>query len=105
WRWMLMSVVDNTLRMRIAGNRLSAYSGEFAEWKNNHAVAMECRDCEEFIAIGIKAFRSIENAEKDFWELANADQVEYTTEAQSTIDMLYQSWMAPCESVKAWAAS
>lgn len=63
---------------------------------------MECQDCEEFLASGIRAFRWLQRAEDLAWQ-ADADGIWKMTPALvAFFDGLYESWLRPCVRANAW---
>ena len=66
---------------------------------------MECRDCEEFLAEGIEAFRWLRTAEDIMREGDYQGVFEFTAELQKVLDLLYSAWLVPLEFVENWISS
>ncbi len=67
-----------------------------------HVEAIESRDCDEFLRLGIEAFRWLEKARADIRADVLAGRAVYDPELEATITRLYERWLAPCARAEEW---
>jgi hypothetical protein len=79
----------------IATQRVKAYRERDALMEQ-HAQAMECRDCEDFLQAGIEAYKWLRQADESLREAAKAG-FDVGEEAKQALDTLYRCWLDPCE--------
>lgn len=76
--------------------------GEYSSLMAGHARAMDCRDCEDHLLLGVEAFHWIERAKDDTVRaIANAEAE--LQGACKALERLYRDWLAPCERAIQWA--
>ena len=97
-----------TVAFRAARREVRGFRREFKKYKQmlptkagnhvlrEHAEAMESRDCDEFLHLGIEAFRWLEKARDDIDADILAGRAVYDPELEATITRLYERWLAPC---------
>jgi hypothetical protein len=56
---------------------------------------MKCRDCEEFLEAGIRAYKRLRQAEETAQEAAR-EGIEVSPDVAAAIKVLYRSWLRPC---------
>ena len=69
-----------------------------------HHTAIACRDCEEVVQQGIKAFDWIDRAEEALIRAEDDCLVDYSPEAHQQIHQWYASWLDSAKQVLASAA-
>lgn len=62
----------------------------------DHQAAMECRDCEDFLQLGISSYEWLAKSEQTLREASYGGQIEFTPELRDLIDSLYVIWQTPC---------
>lgn len=97
--------MSENLALKIAHRRVHAYADESDELMQRHAEAMECRNCEAFLKMGIDAFKWVRRAEETIREADYEGISELTPEVQKALDLLYTAWMNPCEFAERWILS
>lgn len=94
----------NSLAYRQAEKRTHDFRDESSQVMGDHANAMDCRDCEDFLRLGISAFYWLQRAETVLREsIYNGDRVE-DHEVSEMLSILYDAWLAPAEVAKEWIA-
>lgn len=87
--------------LRAARQHVASFTDESEIVIKNHLEAMECRDCEDVLQLGIDAFG---------W-LARADEcirgavfrgMDYDADADDVIRELFKGWLRPCDPVNKW---
>lgn len=101
----LEGVMADNLALIIARRRVHDYATESHELMQNHAEAMECRDCEDFLAKGIDAFKWLRNAEDTMREADYQGVFEFSEPIQQALDALYEMWLVPCRFADTWIES
>ena len=79
----------------IAEQRVRAYSERDALMEQ-HAQAVNCRDCEDLLQCGIEAHQWLRKADETLREAARAG-FDVGEEAREALDLLYRTWLRPCE--------
>lgn len=88
---------DQDLSLQVARRSVEAYSSSFDEHlTREHEAAMMCRDCEEFLQLGIAAYNWLRDAEKLLHEAARTG-CAVRADAPQAINYLYRRWLRPCE--------
>ncbi|MBW3538844.1 MAG: hypothetical protein KY476_01100 [Planctomycetes bacterium] len=93
--------MSDNLVLRLARHRLQEYADD-AELMRQHAEAVECRDCEEFLQAGIDTFRFLRTAEELLREADWRGLHPMTPETREALHFLYAAWVEPCEDTKCW---
>lgn len=94
--------MTENLTLRIAQNRVRAYTDESDDLMKRHEEAMECCDCEDLLQIGIDAHKWLRRAEDTMREAVYLGLFEFTHEVKETLDILYAAWLEPCEFAEKW---
>ena len=104
-----------TVAFRAARREVRGFRREFKKYNrlllstaehkllHEHVEAMESRDCDEFLRLGIEAFRWLEKARADIRADVLAGHAVYDPELEATITRLYERWLAPCTRAEDWA--
>ena len=61
--------MDENIILQVARGRVDKYAGESVDLMRQHAEAMECRDCEDYLKRGIDAFKWVQRAQDMLREL------------------------------------
>jgi len=69
-----------------------------------HEEAMDCRDCEDFLKMGIEAFRWIERAHNNIYQSIYDGDTVFDHELDESLTKLYESWLTPCAHAEKWIA-
>ena len=86
---------------RTAEQQVGFYSDQ-SEAMRSHHEAMECRDCEDFLQLGIGAFKWIQRAEDSIRTAVCDGIVAFDVEIDKAITRLYHSWLGPCPDAEKW---
>lgn len=97
-----MGIAMNEIAMRAAEREVTAYGIQFAEIMEQHNLAMECRDCEDFLRMGIEAFTWIERAWQNYQQRIFDGQTNHNPEVEKRFTELYQNWLKPCDDAERW---
>ena len=81
--------------LRIAQRHVEMYSNQDSLMTAQHRDAMECRACEEFLSLGIGAYKWIRQADETLREAARQG-FEVPEEAVNALRLLYRRWLTPC---------
>lgn len=68
----------------------------------DHREAEDYWRCEEFLKVGIEAYKFLSRAEEAFIVADVAGIAEYSAELQSFVKALYGRWLATCPSAVEW---
>jgi hypothetical protein len=69
-----------------------------------HEEAMECRDCEDFLQLGIDALKWLQRAEEELRISVYSGERENSVELSDSLDKLYHVWLMPVHSAEQWVA-
>jgi len=94
--------VLDSLAYRTAKNRIHSFAGEGEEMVVRHDQAMECFDCRDFLQLGIDAYQWLTRADEQLREEVFAGQIDHNAEADQAIDVLYKTWLKPCDFAEKW---
>ena len=70
-----------------------------------HTEAMDCRDCEDYLRLGLQAFNWLRTARKHIAEDIHSGQGVFNEELEQSITELYANWLEPCAEAEEWAAN
>jgi hypothetical protein len=82
------------LSIQLARKQVEAYSAQ-DELMAQHHEAMKCRDCEEFLAMGIAAHNRLRQTEETAQDAAK-EGIEVSPDVMAAVKVLYRSWLRPC---------
>jgi hypothetical protein len=68
----------------------------------DHEEAMECRDCEDFLRLGIEAFQWLQKAHHSIQDDVYHGRSVYDAHVEHAITKLYQRWLKPCNTAQRW---
>jgi hypothetical protein len=92
----------NEIAMQAAEREVSAYRNQSAEILQQHTLAMECRDCEDLLLMGIESLRWIERAFQNYQQKIFDGQSNHDPQAEERFLQLYQNWLKPCDDAEKW---
>jgi hypothetical protein len=69
-----------------------------------HEAAMNCRDCEDFLDLGIQSFNWLRRAEEELWSTIYTGQRGSDPSITERFDRLYHTWMMPVALAEKWIA-
>jgi hypothetical protein len=95
--------MKSDLAFRTAEKHVRNYEKESQELRAEHREAMDCRDCETFLQLGIDAFSWLIRADRVL-RTALAEGVEdaYSKEVADAFHRMCKAWLAPCEYARKW---
>jgi hypothetical protein len=70
-----------------------------------HEEAMECRDCEDFLQLGIDALKWLQRAEEELRLSVYSGERLNSVELSDGLDRLYHVWLMPVHSAEQWIAA
>jgi hypothetical protein len=93
------------LAYRTADKHVRNYEQEGKDLMAEHREAMDCRDCETFLQLGIDAFHWLIRADRELRiALANGAEDAYSKEIADGFKVLCKAWLNPCEYANKWIA-
>lgn len=81
---------------RTARRLVKNYRSE-ADLMRNHRKAMACRDCEDFLQLGIDSYRWVARLDEAVREAAYAGELRVEQKLSDALSALFESWLGPCE--------
>ncbi len=93
-----------TLAFRNASRHVRRYTNESEDLMRRHAEAIDCRDCEDFLQLGIDAFDWLNRADESIRRAILNGRAEYDPKAERTLLEMYARWLRPCEHAERWIA-
>jgi hypothetical protein len=97
-------MTTESLALRTARSRVRDYQDQSTDLMKKHAEAMDCRDCEAFLQLGIDAFHWLARADEMIRVNVFTSSQEYAPELDMAIATLYAEWLRPCDHAEAWIA-
>lgn len=94
--------MSENVALRLAQLCVHEYADECRDVLKDHAEAMNCRDCEEFLQKGINAFKFLRYAEEVMRQADYRGIESFTEELRETVGKLYGAWSGPCEMAEKW---
>ena len=89
-----------SVALRAARRQVTNFAEE-CEIIKIHQEAMECRDCEDVLQLGIDAFTWLTRADECI-RRAVFEGVEYDADTDAAIRELFQGWLRPCDAANQW---
>ncbi len=90
--------------LRIARQRVECFERESGELMKQHYEAMDCRDCETFLQLGIEAYDWLIRADIAIRKSIASGQADYDPEIERGLETLFREWLNPCDKVEQWIA-
>ena len=69
-----------------------------------HAEAIDCRDCEDLLQLGIDAFKWLGRADRVIRSAVYRGLAEYDPSLDVALAALYAEWLKPCTFAEGWIA-
>lgn len=91
-----------SLAYRQAKKRTCDFRDESSQVIREHVEAMACRDCEDFLRLGISAYHWLNRAEDILRESIYAGERQDDPGLSDALDTLYSTWLSPAEVAKDW---
>ncbi len=82
------------ITLELAKKHVSKYA-EQDRIMAQHCSAMKCRDCEDFLQLGIEAYQWIARADQTLRQAA-VEGLDVPEEAKDVLCKLYTSWLTSC---------
>ncbi|MFO1019106.1 MAG: hypothetical protein U0903_00175 [Planctomycetales bacterium] len=95
-------VMSENVALKLAEVCIHEYADESRDAWKDHAEAMNCRDCEEFLQKGINAFKFLRYAEEVMRQADYRGIEPFTGDLRETVGRLYRAWFGPCEMAEQW---
>jgi hypothetical protein len=95
--------MDN-LALRTARLHVRDYTGESDDLVRRHAEAIDCRECEDFLQLGIDAFQWLGRADRVIRSAVYRGLAEYNPSLDVALATLYAEWLRPCTLAERWIA-
>jgi len=93
-----------SLAYRTAQERVRNYNRESEGLTQAHQEAMDCRECEALLQLGIDAFHWIIRADRVIRNAVYDGVVACKAEVEEGIRSLCRSWLSPCQFAEKWIA-
>lgn len=97
-------MANQSLTLRTAKGRIRNYNEASDGLMAAHREAMECRDCEAFLQLGIDAYAWLRRATKELRTSEIGLSSELTVESEAIVRSLRILWLQPCECAEEWVA-
>jgi hypothetical protein len=91
-----------SIAYRTARSHVHLFKDEGDELLERHERAMDCRDCESFLQLGIDAFKWLCRADEEIRKGIFSGEVQYKEDMDSAIAALYKLWLRPCVFAEQW---
>ena len=95
----------DSLAFRTARNLIQSYRGEMEDLIERHEEASACRDCEDFLQLGIEAYHWLIRADQAIRGAIYEGKIEYDADLEKTLAALYADWLKPCDYAERWIAA
>jgi hypothetical protein len=93
-----------TLAFRNALHHVRRYTNETDDLMNRHAEAIDCRDCEDFLQLGIDAFNWLNRADESIRRAICAGSIQHDHKIERALHVMYARWLRPCVHAERWIA-
>jgi len=94
-------VENHSLAFRAAQTHVEFYANE-SDLMTQHGEVMDCRDCEDFLRLGIDAFHWISRADEALRSAEYDGGSDEAARLDLALDGLYKGWQRPCECARKW---
>lgn len=91
------------LAVRNAKQHVQSYAQEF-DVMACHKEAMDCRNCESFLQMGIDAFEWMIRADRAVRMAIYRGDKDFDPDFEVAMSELCKSWLKPCEFAESWIA-
>ena len=97
-------MATESLAFRNAEIHVQSYSAQ-SSLMAAHAEAMDCRDCEAFLQMGIDAFKWLLRADRDHRLAVYRGEAQFSPEFDAELQRLCGRWLVPCDFAEKWIAN
>lgn len=97
-------MITDSLAYRHAHKLVGDYKTEAGDLMVEHRAAMDCRDCEDFLQLGIDSFDWITRAAGAVRSQAILSDDPVFSQGESALKQLRSAWLEPCRFAEGWAA-
>ncbi|HEV2968597.1 MAG TPA: hypothetical protein VGY55_01330 [Pirellulales bacterium] len=91
-----------SLAYRTVQRQVENYNRESNDLMQAHQEAMDCRDCEAFLQLGIDAIQRIVRADRVIRKAIYDGVMEYDAKIDDGIRRSCQAWLSPCQFAEKW---
>jgi hypothetical protein len=98
-------MAQDSLAYRTAQSHVHMYGDAFQGIMAQHAEAMECRDCEAFLQMGIDAFEWLMRADREYRMAIYRGEIEHDPDFDKALQNDYEGWLNPCQYAEKWIES
>lgn len=81
------------------GNQIEKDLAE--QWKIEHARAMECRDVERMLKVGLALYNIFRTADEVWSQRVQTGEAEFSADTVKGLRAAYEWWLLPCDEVNA----
>ena len=95
--------MSTDLSLRLAQKYVEEYEGRCDGIMRRHSEAMQCRDCEELLEHGLKAYQWIRQADETIRQAAienvctTDEELALLATAPQSLHLVFDLWLRPCE--------
>src|SRR5437870_5523947 len=100
-RWGFTMQIDNFV-VQNAQEHVRSFETAPAELMARHKEAMECRDCEAFLQMGIDAFDWILRADRAIRMEIYRGERQFDAAVEKLLHGLCKTWLKPCDFAEKW---
>jgi hypothetical protein len=91
-----------SLAFRTAKQHVQTFSDESSALMKAHAEAMDCRDCEAFLQLGIDAFEWLMRADRIYRMDIYRGEGQHDATVENALRALCKAWLEPCAFADRW---
>jgi len=92
------------LAVRNAESHVRSYNDVSTDLMSRHAEAMDCRNCEAFLQMGIDAFDWLRRADREIRLNFYRNEAEFDLQATAALAKLCEVWQEPVAFAEKWIA-
>jgi hypothetical protein len=89
------------LAYKMARQHVDSFEQESALMRE-HQEAMDCRDCEAFLKIGIDAYRWLVFADEQIRRAVYRGDADVDHRLHEAVEQLFIAWLRPCQLAEEW---
>ncbi len=92
--------MSDLLAFRFAREHVDAFESESDDLMKHHRAAMECRDCEAILQLGIDAFQWLVRADETIRAAIFSEAAEQDDEIDVATNQLFRGWLVSSERIR-----
>lgn len=100
----MSNAIRDELSHKVAQSLVAEFSDGWDQVLVEHQYAMECRDCEDFLSKGLKAFRFIASSDEMLREADVRGISDYSQREFDAMTSLYREWLETSTKAGEWIA-